>query len=1047
VLGSLHGAAALVSTGLRGLRSRWLLTLGSILLAAIATAAAVVGPMYQTASAASSLVTNLRAQPAYATGESVDYVAPPQVGGRAAEEQATGAVNPVLVGRFTRPELSLWSVRLPVMTPAFSIQNAQVRLLAEPGVCQRLVVQGRCPTRVGEMLMLQSDAASTKTRLDDRVAVQGVQTPLTVVGTYRLRTSGPTWFDPTRFTSVPRQHSGLGYTPYYPAPFIVTSPVVTALRRGDSPLSGPGTVARWFVRMDYRLRMPPSTTLADLEQAVRESGRLPGQLASRSVGAGKLSLEPGNALSAVVRQADARQVTARQTVLPAVLSLILVGLVLLVRLLSAATELRRPELALASLRGIGRRQLWVLGMLEPVLLLVAATPIGVALGYLAGRSLAATWLVPGLPVPLRLSSVWFALGVLLASVLVAALTVRSATDEPLSVAIAGVRRPARPGRWGVLLRLGLVAAAVVVLASTLWSGKQTTPNATELVLPILLALAAGLLTTLAAAAVARWWARRSARRRGVAGYVASRTIARRREGTWVILPLTAALAIAVFAAGVYSAAANWRSSEAATMVGADVAYPVKLPLPQALTLTHTLDPRGKWLMAAGSYGDPAGEKVIVDAPRLARVAVWPASWTPGLGVAQIGRAISPTRQPLTLSGRRLQMTVDNQAGGASTKLLVSLQVVTGAGQTSSVFVGPFHHGRATRSAGMGLCRAGCQVTGMTISGPGTLPQVMRGTVRISGVRVDGSPLPYFFQIGWRPDSDPLYVYGAPSVTSARSSRSALTARLDTSGKQEVALLAPQDVARVLPVLTGRTAALHVLARHGAELTVATSENSNDHLRRIGTTESTPFLGPAATLVDATTYLRTHQLTDAETAVYILARGDTPSRVVAGLAAHGITQRITLQGVRHTLDQDTYALALNLYLVVTVLVILLAFAGLGVNMAVQTPARRRDAASLRVVGLRRRSLVTAVAAELTAALGTAALAGILAGALAQYVVVRTVTLGYADTTATPRVLPSLNVGAVVVLLVVAFAVLLCLAVVLASVTIRGARTATLREAAG
>jgi putative ABC transport system permease protein len=1036
VLGSFHGAAALVATGLRGLRSRLLLTVGSTLLAAIATAAAVVGPMYQSASAASSLVTNLRAQPAYVTGESVDYVPPSRSAGPAAEQAATRAAGPLLARRFRRPELSLWSVRLPVTTPAFSLQHAEVRLLAEPGACERLVVDGRCPTRAGELLMLQSDAASTKTHLGDRVAVQGVHTPLTVVGTYRLRTSGPTWFDPSRFTSVPRQPVGLGFTPYYPAPFIVTSPVVSALRRGD-----------WFVRMDYRLRVPPSTSLGDLEQAVRDSGRLPGQLAARSRGGAKLSLEPGNALSAVVRQADAREVTARQTVLPAVLSLILVGLVLLVRLLSAATELRRPELALASLRGIGRRQLWVLGMLEPVLLLVAATPIGVALGYLAGRSLAAAWLVPGLPVPLRLSSVWFALAVLLASVVVAALTVHTATNEPLSVAIAGVRRPARPGRWGVLLRLGLVAAAAVVLASTLWSGKQTTPNATELVLPILLALAAGLLTTLAAAAVARWWARRSARRRGVAVYVASRTIARRREGTWVILPLTAALAIAVFAAGVYSAAANWRSSEAATMVGADVAYPVKLQLPQAMTLTHTLDPRGKWLMAVGSYGDPAGEKVVVDAPRLARVAVWPASWTPGLGVAQIGRAISPARQPLTLSGRRLEMTVDNQVGGASTKLLVSLQVVTDVGQTSSVFVGPFPHGRVTRSAGMGLCRAGCQVTGMTISGPGTLPQVMRGTVRISGVQVDGSPLPYFSQIGWRPDSDRLYVYGAPSVTWAHSSGSALTARLDTAGTQEVALLAPQDVPKVLPVLTGRTAGLHVLSRHGAELTVATSGNSNDHLRRVGTTESTPFLGPAATMVDATMYLRTHQLTDAETAVYLLARGDTPHRVVAGLAAHGITQRITLQGVRHTLDQDTYALALNLYLVVTVLVILLAFAGLGVNMAVQTPARRRDAASLRVVGVRRRPLATAVAAELTAALGTAALAGILAGALAQYVVVRTVTLGYADTSATPRVLPSLNVAAVVALLVVAFAVLLCLAVVLASVTIRGARTATLREAAG
>ena len=86
------------------------------------------------------------------------------------------------------------------------------------------------------------------------------------------------------------------------------------------------------------------------------------------------------------------------------LSLILVALVLLSRLLAAAMGLRRGELALASLRGYGRRQLWFLGMLEPLLILAVATPIGVGLGYLTSRVLARQWLVPGLPVPFVLAS-------------------------------------------------------------------------------------------------------------------------------------------------------------------------------------------------------------------------------------------------------------------------------------------------------------------------------------------------------------------------------------------------------------------------------------------------------------------------------------------------------------------------------------------------------------------------------------------------------------------------------------------------------------------
>ena len=54
------------------------------------------------------------------------------------------------------------------------------------------------------------------------------------------------------------------------------------------------------------------------------------------------------------------------------------------------------SLALASLRGYGRRQLWFLGMLEPLLILAAATPCGIVLGLLTSRYLARRWLVPGL---------------------------------------------------------------------------------------------------------------------------------------------------------------------------------------------------------------------------------------------------------------------------------------------------------------------------------------------------------------------------------------------------------------------------------------------------------------------------------------------------------------------------------------------------------------------------------------------------------------------------------------------------------------------------
>ena len=82
----------------------------------------------------------------------------------------------------------------------------------------------------------------------------------------------------------------------------------------------------------------------------------------------------------MVAEVRFQQSTARSSIAPAVLSLVLVALALLMRLLNAASELRVPELALASLRGVTARRLWGLGLAEPVAVLLVATPLGVVFG-------------------------------------------------------------------------------------------------------------------------------------------------------------------------------------------------------------------------------------------------------------------------------------------------------------------------------------------------------------------------------------------------------------------------------------------------------------------------------------------------------------------------------------------------------------------------------------------------------------------------------------------------------------------------------------------
>jgi len=123
---------------------------------------------------------------------------------------------------------------------------------------------------------------------------------------------------------------------------------------------------------------------------------------------------------------------------------------------------------------------------------------------------------------------------------------------------------------------------------------------------------------------------------------------------------------------------------------------------------------------------------------------------------------------------------------------------------------------------------------------------------------------------------------------------------------------------------------------------------------------------------------------------------------------------------------------------------MALAGLFVSTAVQLPSRRRDAASLRVVGVSRRSVMSSVVRELAVVLGGTAVAGLAAGTLAQYVVLRTVTLGYVEDIQTPALVAAVDWQRLALLTVLAAAVFGVVAFVSAGLTVRGARGSTLRE---
>ncbi|MCB0907543.1 MAG: hypothetical protein KDB63_10555 [Nocardioidaceae bacterium] len=1015
----------LLVTMFRGLRSRALLSLGSVLLTTLAVGSAVVGPMFASGVTRSYVVTRLDEAPPELASTGWLFVPRAHADDPAAAEQdAIRGIGELYPNPFAVPRVSL-------ETPRFTgLGEASLQVIAEDGACEQLdLAEGRCPAKPGEALMATVDLDFTRHRIGDVLDLGDSVGPVTIVGSYRIP-SAPTdfWPRPYRFASIPQRSAEMrGHAnPYTPAPFVVTPAAFEAYPPGS-----------WQVRVETVLDVPPDFRSADLDQAIAASEGLDDEV--HPLDTGDLTAEVRDDLGGIEGEITIQQSTARDSIAPALLSLILVALALLSRLLLSASQLRVPELALASLRGTPARRIWTFGMAEPILLLVISLPLGLGLGVLGGLALARQWLAPGLPLEVPWASIAGAALVVAGAIVVAALAVGTVLRVSLAGQLAGVRRPTAARRLVVVGQLLLVAAALAIVATKV-SGAGSGPDVTDLVLPILLGVVAGLGAAKLVTSAAGWWARRRPDSGALARFVAARALSRRREGTLAVLPLTAAIAIGVFSLGVYDAAATWRASVAATQAPADQVWTSPLPLRETFDLTHQLDPEGRSLMAAAQLAATGGRVALFDTARMARVADWPDGWTPGHDAAAVAALVGPTGTQPTFTGTRLSLTVDRDLE-ASDPVWVDLALYpNGANEPGHTYLGPFRPGTHTSTVRVPACSSGCRAEAMSIGGGAGLSIEMSGRVVLRDVSVDGTPLPgAITDAGWAVAPD------APEDARPRDvslSDGALEIHIDTGGVPGRARLMAGSIPVHRPVLVGLDGQDNIdQGRDGETFRLSIEPYP---VRSVGLSQSTPFFGPEGLFADLVVVTSGQPVYDGQYHAFVLARSDTPAEVTQALADRGLVLTTTLAGERRTLDNSAYALALRLYLVVAVLVLLMAFAGLAVSTAVQLPERRRDAAALRVVGVRRGQVVRAAAWEFLVVLGTAAAAGVAAGLLAQDIVLRTVTLGVVESISTPPLSTRVDTGSLLVWVVALTTVLGAVGLASAALTVRGARGASLRE---
>lgn len=668
---------------------------------------------------------------------------------------------------------------------------------------------------------------------------------------------------------------------------------------------------------------------------------------------------------------------SRITVPLLVAQLGLLSVVVLWLVLAAVTEQRRPEVAVARLRGRGRagaRRLLLAELLP--LALVAVLP-GAALALLAVY-VARSTVLPGHP-PVELRWPFLAAATLGASllVLVTVLAAARVAREPVDRLLRRV--PPRSGRWSLgATDAVLIAGAggVVVVFAT---GGLDGPAA--LIAPGLLAVVVGLvlahLTTPTSAVLGRRMLRRGRVRAGVSILDAARNPATRR----VVAIVTLATALAVFSADAMSVGQRNRTSAAEQQIGA--ARVVSMINPDVADVRAALaevDPDGERVTPVVRMNQPglgAKETVAVLPDQFARIALFPggapdpSTWDALAAPGDTSIEITGSEVSVEVVGSTLD-SVEVEGGQEDVRIGVDLALSSGQILRSTLGTMPAGRDSLTFEKAVS-CRDGCRLVGVWLASLPGAEITGTATLRDLTVEPSGEVVPLGPAGHWRPDDDGR----AGSLVASSDAPDELT--VTTKGQGTALLtLAHEWLPRVVPTLVaggippGGTPEAFSITSLDGEFQPATE---------VGTLDRVPAAGPETNVANLETMQRGRQVSPAAQVQVWFADQDEAlyDEVAAALDDRGIAVAAsqTLSETQRGYDETTPAWSLQLAALVGALAILIALLVLLVSAISGWRLRTRDLAALRMSGLPGRAVRrVAVAAQLPAVL-----VGVFAGTLA------------------------------------------------------------------
>jgi putative ABC transport system permease protein len=997
-----------------GLRYRGMRSVLVAVLAVLATAVAVLGPGYARAAEQSVLRDTLRSAPSWQTGFSVQangtagkQESDAVVGGSAnapssdalarigAGYLAREAARTMLTGRYYRPGVA--GVQTTVTPDVHDPDPTTGQLVYRDGFCTVLTpVQGRCPAKTGEVLA----SVRSRVKVGTQVPVKGrVSTgdgapgsaTVTVVGLYRPPGStGGYWFNHGYFgEGVNVSPSGEFRT-------------LDAFFGSEATVRSVG-VSRYQTSADFRLR----TDRVGLDDLPPLRARL--AAGNQRLTAAGLHLE-APLVAAVLDPVTAERGQVALSALLVAVQLALLCFVVLFGVVRGATDERGPELALAKLRGLPGRQVAGFGLAEVGVLVLAAAPVGLAVGLLGTELVTRLALAGGVHAELRWPPVLAAAAACGGALVASVLAVRRTVVTPINDLLRRV--PVRLGRWRAGMADGMLVIAAAAAGYQLLTGGA---GPLGLLAGGLVALVAGVLAGRLVPLVLRLRLRNWLRRqrggssgRRVVRLLAAARLARGSAVARTVALVTVAVALLVYGAVAWNVAARNRDLRAATEVGAATVYDVSAPsVPGLLAAVDRADPSGHQAMAVartiGGFGDSTTEVLAVDSTRLASVASWSSSFGAtanagsgsALDAAQVAARLAPRTAPsLALRGPTVTATVDTSSASADLALVALLVDANRAPHVA--VLGQLRPGRTQLTGILAGCAAGCRLVGFDVYlGPDT-PSRVAGKFTLTGLRDGDRALPAGFTAtaDWRSASPQ---FGQP-VSHLDATRAGLTASFDSDSGQDLRILRadtpyPQPAAVVGKIGRG-AGTFHAAGLYGLD----------QAYRPVVHAGGLPAITDGV-LVDLRTADNVTVTGDSVTPPHyqVWAAPGAPAGLRARLAAAGlkITATRTAAADRQRLDRQGPALALRLYLIAAVAALLLAAGTVLMTAYLGARAQLHELAALRAAGVTGRLLRRAGLRENGLALGAALVAGSLAGGAGAALAVPRVPM-FADRTGPPPV---------------------------------------------